>query len=120
MAAEARRAPRVISSTTSMAAAATIALQRHAPANPDLADAWVLLWEACGGSLYVDRVGRMVSQPAPGKLASVYQSIGAIPFCLDNTQEVAGALKALTTLLRIGGVDAADAIFAHASLATEA
>lgn len=92
------KSPRFPSRPGSMAAAAAIAAGR----TQTMADAWVVLWEACRGTAAVADGGKLVTYgPLVEELTA--EPIPEAGFSLSNCDEQSGALKALAALLHIAG-----------------
>jgi hypothetical protein len=106
MAAEAHRAPRIAPHATSMAALAASPSKTETP----LAAAWVSVWSGCGGALIVDaQGGRSCALPYNGsdRLEPPYDSW--------SDEERRGAMKALLTIVDLGGVDVLASVFGEAA-----
>ena len=104
-----QRAPRFPAPAGSLAALA----QSSSTLTTDFAEAWVLLWQACGGDLTVGSDGGRFSYlPHPASRAdAVLHPIGFHP---RDEAEWRGATMALAALLFLAGPSANDAVFDHA------
>lgn len=120
MATEVRRAPRVVSDLTSMAAASAVALHPYHIAETDFVASWALLWEVCGGAIVSDGATTALYQPAPADADEAREMIGHVQLYLRDGAEVRGALKVLAAMVRIGGAPAMAAIAGYANVSREA
>ncbi len=90
------------------------------PPETDFISSWVLLWQACGGSVTFSTEREVLWHPLPAPSDRVAQVVGYVPINLNNGSEITGALKILGAMLRIGGAPILQAVSAYADVAGEA
>jgi hypothetical protein len=103
MAAEERRAPRVVRDCTSMFAAAAGLRDQS-----DFAAGWLALWQAYGGTISYEPLAALGFKREHEPVSTM---IGTVPVAALTDGERMGALNALAALLRLAGHPAMDSVF---------
>lgn len=102
MAAEAQRAPRVAAHAMSMAALAAAPSITETP----LANAWLSVWNGCGGVLLVAADSKRCCSFPLGDDGKIDP-----PYAYWSEEERRGALKALVVIIQLGGESVAASVF---------